>query len=48
VIGAGGDDVNGQQRMDARQSGDALADLVAHIIGIEVLHQRAVVPRHCG
>src|SRR6202051_4120286 len=44
VIGAGGDDVAGVQRMDARQPGDARADLVAHIVGVEVLHQYAVVP----
>src|SRR5882672_3852329 len=45
MVGAGGDDVAGLQRVDRRQPLDAARDLVPHVVGVEVLHQGAVVPQ---
>src|SRR5262249_34104406 len=44
MVGAGGEDVAGLQRVDRRHPLDAARDLVGHVVGVEVLLQLSVHP----
>src|SRR6185295_11960285 len=45
VVGAGGENVAGLQRVDRRDPLDAARDLVGHVTGVEVLLELAIDPQ---